>query len=361
MAVVTLRSINDFSALEASWRELETRSNLSFFQSWTWLGCLAERRFTDPVVLQVSDGRSVVGLGLLNRRRSWRETLWLGETGHPESDAVFTEHNGPLLAIGYEHLARDCVAAALADACAPYRRWPLRRVVLSGASESLEQAARTVGRVSHMQTRAAPVLNIRTLGNADYLDSLGRTTRYQLRRSLREIAQRGPVTMRRATSCEEALGFLAELARLHQTSWTDRGKPGSFANPTFVSFHRALVERGWPRQEIELWRLSAGGDCLAYLYNFRYRGCVCSYQSGIDYRGARPQERPGLTAHHLAIEHSIRENDVHYDFLAGSDRYKINLSNEIRHLHWLSVSASYRRRPAPSILSDGKTVSIGRI
>jgi CelD/BcsL family acetyltransferase involved in cellulose biosynthesis len=345
MAVLTLRSISDVSALEASWRELETRSEPSFFQSWTWLGCLAERRFTDPVLLQVSDGGTVVGLGLFNRRRSWRETLWLGETGYPESDAVFTEHNGPLLAIGYEHLARNCVAAALADACAPYRRWPLRRVVLSGASETLEQAALAVGRVSRVQTRAAPVLNIRTLGKTDYLSSLGRTTRYQLRRSLREIAHRGPVTMRRATSRDEALGFLAELARLHQRSWTDRGKPGSFSNAAFVSFHRALVERGWPRQEIDLWRLSAGDDHLAYLYNFRHRSRVASYQSGVDYRGARPQERPGLTAHHLAIEHSIRENDSHYDFLAGPDRYKVNLSNETRCLHWLSVSASYRRRP----------------
>ena len=39
--------VTDFTALGERWRDLEQRSECSFFQSWTWVGCLAAERFSD--------------------------------------------------------------------------------------------------------------------------------------------------------------------------------------------------------------------------------------------------------------------------------------------------------------------------
>jgi len=59
--------VTDFAALEAKWRDLETRSNPSFFQSWTWTGCLVAERFPDPVLVEARDRERTVALALFNR------------------------------------------------------------------------------------------------------------------------------------------------------------------------------------------------------------------------------------------------------------------------------------------------------
>src|SRR5205807_1873754 len=78
-----------------------------------------------------------------------------------------------------------------------------------------------------------------------YLDSLRRNTRQQIRRSLRLYEKDGALTGTNASSLEEALLFLDELAALHQASWTRRRKRGAFASPYFRKFHQALIRTAW--------------------------------------------------------------------------------------------------------------------
>lgn len=37
--------------LAERWRAMERRAETSFFQSWTWVGCLAEERYRDALLL----------------------------------------------------------------------------------------------------------------------------------------------------------------------------------------------------------------------------------------------------------------------------------------------------------------------
>ena len=77
----TVTEERSLEGLGATWRGLEAETpDLSFFRSWTWVGCLAEERFPHPVVLKGwRDGR-LVGLALFNRRDG---ALHLGESGDP--------------------------------------------------------------------------------------------------------------------------------------------------------------------------------------------------------------------------------------------------------------------------------------
>ena len=95
---VTLTPVTDWVALGERWRQFESRADASFFQGWSWIGCLAPERYDDPMLLEAQrDGRTVA-LGLFNRRRGWPfDTLWLHETGLPQLDTVFIEHNGLLI------------------------------------------------------------------------------------------------------------------------------------------------------------------------------------------------------------------------------------------------------------------------
>jgi CelD/BcsL family acetyltransferase involved in cellulose biosynthesis len=82
---ITVSPVVDFAALEVKWRDLEVRSGASFFQSWTWTGCLVEERFPEPVLVEARAGGRTVALALFNRRD---RTLHLGQTGDPNFDCI---------------------------------------------------------------------------------------------------------------------------------------------------------------------------------------------------------------------------------------------------------------------------------
>jgi CelD/BcsL family acetyltransferase involved in cellulose biosynthesis len=345
-ARIMLLADPDLTMAEAAWRDLESAAASSFFQSWTWVGCLARERFPAPVLLRAErDGRTV-GLALLNRTpgRLGAERLWLNESGDPVLDAVYVEHNGMLLAHDAADLLPACLRAMLTAPIAPARRgggpWG-RRLRLAGVDTAHLAAAQQIGAVHLLNETVAPFVDLAALPPEPeaYLASLSANTRYQIRRSNRCFDRLGPLVVRQAETEAEALEFLDSLAALHQATWSKRGSRGAFANPAFVRFHRALIARALPREELELLRFSAGGQVLGYLYNIRLHGRVFTYQSGFDYAGCAavvgPHVKPGLTCHYAAIVRAHAEGAVAYDFLAGRDRYKNSLTRAATPLYWL--------------------------
>ncbi len=342
MLAVTLRRPTDWAALGEQWRELEARADGSFFQTWSWVGCLGPERYDDPMLLEAwRDGRTVA-LGLFNRHRGWPfDTLWLHETGDPSWDTVFIEHNGLLTEAGAAGADLSLLTTCLAEArlaALPGSRIG-RRLILSGVDAAHLRAAAATGAVSRLTTRVAPALDLAALrrDGLGHEGVLSANTRAQLRRSLRAYAALGALGIRRAADTAEAHRFLDALAGLHQATWQRRGRAGAFADPHFARFHHALIDRASPSGEVELWRVNAGAVAIGYLYNFQHRGRVLAYQSGFDYVVADRRAKPGLTCHHLAIEQGLAEGRQCYDFLAGDDRYKRSLSNSAATLHWLTI------------------------
>jgi CelD/BcsL family acetyltransferase involved in cellulose biosynthesis len=363
---ITLSAVTDWQALGERWRELEARADASFFQTWSWIGCLCAERYDDPVLLEARrDGRTVA-LGLFNRRRGWPfYTLWLHETGDKSRDSIFIEHNGLLFdATSQEAGAAGAADTLLAACLTAARRDPLpgsglgRRLVLSGVDATHLRAAGAIGAVFRLTTRVAPALDLTALrrDGLGHEDVLSANTRAQLGRSLRSYAALGKLAIRRAADGVEAHNYLDELASLHQATWQRRGRAGAFAEPHFARFHHALIDRALPRGEIELWRITAGPVVLGYLYNLQHRGRVLAYQSGFDYALADHRAKPGLTCHHLAIEQGLAENRECYDFMAGDDRYKRSFSNTSGTLYWLAVGTSLD----PVRLADGAR-GVGRV
>jgi CelD/BcsL family acetyltransferase involved in cellulose biosynthesis len=316
--------VTDFQALGREWRDLEARiKDVPFFRRWTWVGCLAEERFPDPVLLRAVEAGRTVGLTLFNRHR---HRLVLGETGEPDLDAPFVEHNGPLI------LPRPGLEASLLRFASALPG--TRGLRLSGVATATREAM--PGVAVRSQTRIAPYVDLAVIraSGADYLSALSSNTRYQVRRSLRRAA---PVEMDRAGGVDEAQTWLAALIDLHETSWRQRGKLGAFSTPWLRRFHAELVIRAQEAGELDLLRLRGGGRVLGYLYNFRSGPWSFAYQSGLETRDLGPHDKPGLMCHVRAIERALAAGDAGYDFLGGDHRYKFNLANAERLLHWIDV------------------------
>jgi CelD/BcsL family acetyltransferase involved in cellulose biosynthesis len=340
---LTLADIADVAALGPRWRALESRAEGSFFQSWSWLGCLAAERFPHAKLLVARRDGQDIALALLNRGRSRLApiTLWLGESGIPRFDSTYVEHNGVLVAQEAHGRDQDLITACLRAVLAESG---VTRLVLSGVDDAHLQAAQHTGAAMRpVKTQPAPFVALAS-PEISFLDGLSANTRYQLRRSARRFEMRGPLKLHRAGTVAEARVVLDELALLHQATWTKRGRPGAFANPNFLRFHHALIDEALPRGEIDLLRITAGPDLIGCLYNFRHRGHVLAYQSGFDYAPSHSHEKPGLTCHHLAIEAARANGLTRYDFLAGEDRYKASLAQDATQLHWIDLAPRWSMR-----------------
>lgn len=337
----------DWPALAQAWRALEAQAACSFFQSWSWAGCRAAARFPAPLLLEARAGGELLALGLFNRRRGrLGPALWLNASGDPALDVVHVEYNGLLLApAAPPTLPAEALRLALSRGA----------LVLPGIDGAHRTAAARAGAVIRDTAHPSPARWIDLAAVRAHPDGhlglLSPNTRQQLRRSLRAYAT---PQIQRAETLDQARTWLAALAVLHQQTWTARGKPGAFAQPGFSAFHDELLATAWPRGEIDLLRIAAGGEVLGYLYNFVWRGRVANYQSGFNYAAAVATPRkPGLTSHHLATMHYAAAGQTAYDLLAGDARYKSSLAQRTTELHWIEAlprwslaGIAYRARAA---------------
>ena len=320
--------VTDPAGLGPRWQALEARADGSFFQSWDWVGCQAETRLAGARLLSATqDGRDVA-LALLGRRG---QALHLGASGIAALDSIYVEHNGVLVERGRPDLLGACYAAL--------RPRGRARLVLPGVGQAdLDAAGASGGVIARLKTQPAPFVDL----TRPFLDSLSPGTRYQLRRSARSYRRHGALQAEPAGTAVQAGRWLDALAVLHQAHWTARGRPGAFARPEFLAFHQALIARAWPRAQ--LLRVRAGDTVIGYLYDFRFRGSVLSYQSGFAYAEAGPHEKPGMTCHYLAIEQAAAAGFARYDFLAGQDRTKTSLGSGSVPLHWAELVARWSPR-----------------
>ncbi len=332
MVEVRVRGVADIGALEGPWRDLEQRSACSFFQSWTWVGCLAAERFPNPVLVEATDAGRTVALGLFNLvgRR-----LFLGESGSDDLDCPYVEQNGILTEAGREEeLTELCLRASIRS----------RHAVLSGVGEPVVAAARrAAGLVAIRRGQESPYVDLAAIreSGGSYLAERSANTRQQVRRSDRLYA---PVVRERAATEGAAHSMLDEMAVLHRAAWLERGKPGSFAAPFFGRFHHTLIERGFSPGQIAIEKFSSGGITIGILYNFVWRGQMLAYQSGFVFRRDDSHAKPGLTCHRAAIEDALLQGLDRYDFLAGEDRYKLSLADRFHRQFWMEAGPVWSLR-----------------
>jgi CelD/BcsL family acetyltransferase involved in cellulose biosynthesis len=343
---VRISGVGNFAALGERWRDLERRADGSFFQSWTWVGCLAPERFPDAILVEATDAGRTVALGLFNRvrRRFGLPALYLGENGSGDLDCPYVEQNGFLTEAGrVEELTALCLRPLVAA----------HDVVLSGVGmPALAAVRRTAGIVLTERSQPAPFIDLAGVRHrgGDYLAERSANTRQQLRRSDRFYERDGPIRVDRAQSVPAARAMLDRLADLHQASWIRRGQPGSFAIPFFRRFHAALIESGLPRGEVALLSVSSGETVIGFLYNFVLRDRMVAYQSGFAYSDEASHAKPGLTCHLAAIRYALGQGIDIYNLLAGDSRYKRSLSDHSEPQFWLRAGPRWSPRLLPHAL-----------
>ena len=336
-----LEPVRSSASVERLWAELAAERAGSFFTSWIWIGTwlsLLPDALQPRLLIATTQGRPSAA-GILVHRNQRRHLLvssrqlHLHATGDPRFDCLTIEHNG---FVGFEARTAafwKCLLRWFATGAAD-----ADELVLPGIADGppLEEPYRHGGLYIAARVPAYRLELARLSGsNGDLEGILSSNSRQQMRRTIRAVEKQGALRIDEASGLAEAQGYFDGLKELHARSWARRGKPHSFLNPFFETFHRALIECAFPPRAIQMLRISAGSRILGYLYNFRWNGCVYAYQSGFD--DGDPELRPGYVCHKLAIEHSFRSGQHTYDFMAGRNRLKESLATQTYAMNWLAV------------------------
>jgi CelD/BcsL family acetyltransferase involved in cellulose biosynthesis len=351
LTVSILRDMAELERLRGEWEALLGRASglhPSLTPTWllTWwrvFGPSDDRRLR---TLAVRDGRELVGLlPLLERRHVYHglvpmRRLELLASGERHEDEIFSEYLGPIAAAGRE----DDVARALAGSLDAQRGiWEeLVLPALEGDSPAVaafDAALRAQGFACERTISGqCPYVALPERWD-DYLAALSSDDRYMAKRSLRDFEKwAGPSGEVEVARTHEDLQRGRDiLHRLHETRWQAGGQDGVFASPVFRRFHDMVMPALLDRGELDLRWLMAKGEPVAVSYSVVDDGRVYFYQSGRATEVPRGV-RPGIVLHLYAIKAAIEAGRKEYDFLAGDQRYKTQLSTATRPLVALRVT-----------------------
>ena len=339
--VVSCRPLMNINELQVQWTDLETRSANSFFVSWSWIGTWLSVYKPRVDVLRISHNSTLVGLALLAKTEQTRfhalhsKVLLMHQLGDVEKDQIWIEYNNFLTDKQHsEAVAKSAINYILSE----YSDWD--EFIVGAITEKEANRFSDLTGLTHVSLWQAPSYgaNIAELreNKKNYLSTLSKNTRYQIRRSAKGYNQQGAITLERAESVSEALYLFEQIAPLHIKRWGKKSGDSGFTNRHFVNFHQALIKAAWPRQQIDIWKLSAGTKAVGFFYDFLYQGQVYFYLSGL----VKEQDnklRPGLLGHSLCIEQYLAQGFDYYDFMGGDERYKANLGEMGSNLYKISL------------------------
>lgn len=338
---VSCTPLVDVAELQRQWLDLEARAANTFFLSWSWMSTWLAAYEPEVDVLRIHRDRQIIGLALLVKTRVARRRilcstgLFLHQLGDISKDQIWIEYNGFLTDARYH---RAATASGLNYLMSEYAGWD--ELILGGLCDSeadyfSESTGLTRIELWQAPTYGVDLAKLRDTGQ-DYLSSLSRNTRYQIRRSTKGYHRQGPVKLEKAQCLGHALGWFEEMAPLHIKRWGSAPGASGFTNVHFTGFHRSLIQMAWPQRQIDIWKLTVGSRTIGFFYNFLYRGRVYFYLGGL-VKESDSKLKPGLLGHSLCIEQYTDQGLQYYDFMGGHERYKESLGEIGPYLHKISL------------------------
>jgi len=194
----------------------------------------------------------------------------------------------------------DPTADALADAFG-------RREIAEGWTLNLERE--DVCPVAHLPAG---------VGFEDYLATLDKKARHEIRRKIRRAEATGEVVLSRST---DPFTDLEAFIQLHQHKWGAAGlfptTPGGDASRVFI---RRLFEAAGPDGPLRLSFLTIGGRRVAAGIHVETDDTVMFYNAGID--PAARELSVGVVLIAELIRQAIETGKTRFDFLRGNEPYK---------------------------------------
>lgn len=181
-------------------------------------------------------------------------------------------------------------------------------------------------KISHLIFRhelSCPMLEIRS----DYEQTLAqwsRSRRYTIRRKTKRLAAKGNIELYIASNRHEIMEAIERLVTMHRINWNARGQRSEFDTSVARTFIQSLTAN-IPEKLLHISELRLDGKTLSSKLCFLHNNRLLMYKPTFSIDMARYS--PGFV-HDLALIRWCCEHGLtHYDFLQGTESYKLDLAN----------------------------------
>ena len=310
--VLTIDVSKSLSELESEWSALlvQSRSN-GLFLSWewqsTWWDCCREGRLN---LILVRDAGELVGVApLFVLDDGWHlaggEEVadfldWFAKPGY-ESDVATACCDAVRSLGGSKIVLRNLRADSLINReigdQQNFAGWGLRREV-EDVSPRLELPGSW----------------------QEYVSSLSKKDRHELRRKLRRLQSAGRVHWYSVPPADYTSADLQDFVRLHRQSAPDKA---GFMTDRMAEFFGRLMDTFLPSGKALLYFLELDGQRIASTISFSFQDEMLLYNSGYDPEYSRLSA--GLLLKAFCIDDAISQGKRVFDFLQGSEPYKYDL------------------------------------
>ncbi len=331
--------------IRSQWLDLQSRAEGSYFLSWGWISTWLAQIAVDsrPIIVKVWLDEALVGLGLFVSRDIKRHvlihsrSLFLNEYPFDHKNMII-EYNGLLAQKDLEDSVYASAIGYLLKECTEYDEFHFGAIADGSIPGYIEKySGGNVDYIINEESVAWQVdLSGLQPGVEAYLESLSKNRRGQIRRSIQLYEKQGQLQLEEAGSTGEAMSYFDGLKMLHTERWQSKGERGSFANPLWEKFHRALIQERFDKGEMQLLKIGHPRSTIGYLYNFIWRKRVYVQQTGFN----TPEDKrlmPGYVAHTLAIAHNKAKGMAIYDLMHGDSLYKRLLCNRSQRFYWVAL------------------------
>ena len=186
---------------------------------------------------------------------------------------------------------------------------------------------------------SAEVCPVLTLPDSydDYVKSLGRNMREQIKRFPRRLEKQFSVEYEMAQTPAQVDEFWNQLVELHGKRWRARGQTGVLALPARRNFHRTICHKFLAQDWLRLWRLKCDGRPACVLLNYYWGGKYWFFIGGFEPELMRWSV--GTCLFSRVFAHAIEEGAREFDFLRGAEEYKYRfgaVDREYVNLKWFA-------------------------
>lgn len=169
-----------------------------------------------------------------------------------------------------------------------------------------------------------PSLSLSSLNNDDDLFKFLKTSlRGDVRRQTRRLQEKGELAFKRYSSWEEASNTFGKFMTEHRNKW-----PNAYKAP---HFHENLLKHGLKSGIVDFTAMTIDDEPIAWHLGFHYDGRYYYYMPC----GVREFAKMSPVKVHLfnLISESIKNGDMIFDHLRGSENYKDGWSDSFQYVH----------------------------
>lgn len=336
---LNLETITDeprFLELATTWNRLVQEANIDHpFSSheWvrSWWQCFGAGKKLHVLVITAGDRPIAIAPLMLSVGRMYgmkvRKVGFIANVHTPRFDLIIADRHREVYRIIWEHLLKG---ADLWDV--------VELVQVLFDSPTLKELPRLAAKDNFLtgiwHSEDCPYVEF-AQGWGALLRSLSHNHRAQMGKRLRRLRRVGPVRLEVISKPDNLQQVLEEGLGIEAAAWKAKAGTAIVCRPELVCFYRQVADETERLGILRLVFLKVGATRIAFAYALFHKNKIYVLKAG--YRPEYAAYSPYLLLCHLLFQEACESGVAEYEFLGGSDAWKLRWADKTKSQYWVYI------------------------